>query len=297
LEVLARHLVQVAVRQPVAVALVGVIHPVEVVRHPPGVGLSAHHLQLGVTLEHRPEDERAHHVLAAAHDREETVDARAADLAGRAGEDVEREREAEAGRRLVELVVDERVVVLDTGNARHHHAMQAGVGDGVQVAHAILGRAHRGLADAEEPVGERRAVLRDPAVVRLHAGVLVVEVLVVAEHHAHGGVEDLADDAIAVLVCGSLRRVPPAAVQLVEGDAHHRDLLGRLPRGGHEAHGHGLALEAGDHEDVTGGVVPVHVGRSIAEGRIDAVDVGVGRLGDVRVGRDARDLVRHDPRS
>ncbi len=40
-------------------AVVGVVHPVGEVRRPPGVGLDAHDLQLGVALEHPAEDEHA----------------------------------------------------------------------------------------------------------------------------------------------------------------------------------------------------------------------------------------------
>ena len=86
--------------------------------------------------------------------------------------------------------------------------------------------------------GCARAVARHPPVVGLHAGVLVVEVGVVAQHHADGRVDHLAADAVAVLVAEAGLGVPAAAVQLVEHDAEHGDLLGRLAGGRHQAHGH-----------------------------------------------------------
>ncbi len=63
--------VSVAAGQPVAVPLVGVVHAVHEVRHPAGVGLDAHELELRMALEHAAEDEDADDVLAAADDRHE----------------------------------------------------------------------------------------------------------------------------------------------------------------------------------------------------------------------------------
>ena len=60
------------------------------------------------------------------------------------------ERQAELDGRLPELVVDRRVVVLDRRLARHHHAAQAERLDLLDVGDALLGRAHRRLADAEQ---------------------------------------------------------------------------------------------------------------------------------------------------
>ena len=64
--------------------------------------------------------------------------------------------------------------------------------------------------DADQPLRIGRAVLRDPAVVGLHVGALVGEVLVVAEHHADRRVEHLGGDAVAVLVGGPQPRIPAA---------------------------------------------------------------------------------------
>ena len=107
-EVLARQLRELLARgQPVAVALVRVVHPVHEVRHPAGVGLDAHDRQVRVALEHAAEHEHRHDVLAAAHDATGTpfiFGPRV--LLGPHREDVERERQLELDRRLPELVVD-----------------------------------------------------------------------------------------------------------------------------------------------------------------------------------------------
>src|SRR5262249_10918990 len=65
------------------------------------------------------------------------------------------------------------------------------------------------------------------------------------------------------------------------------DLFGRLAGRRDQAHRNGL-VHPGDHEEVAGLVVVVHVRRRVTERRIDAVDVGVGWFGDVGIGRDAR---------
>ncbi len=63
------------------------------------------------------------------------------------------------------------------------------------------------------------AVLGDPAVVGVEAGLLVVEVRVVAEHHADGRVDDLGGDAVAILVGEARVGIPAAAVQVLEAHA------------------------------------------------------------------------------
>ena len=88
---------------------------------------------------------------------------------------------------------------------------------------------------AEQPLRRERAVLGDPAVVGLEAGVLEVDVAVVAQHHADRRVDDLGGHAVAVLVGEAGRRVPAAAVQVLELVAGLADLLGRLAGGGRRA--------------------------------------------------------------
>src|SRR5207244_8399846 len=65
----------------------------------------------------------------------------------------------------------------------------------------------------------------------------------------------------------------------------HPDLLRRLPGGGDDPHRDGR-LHAIDDEDVARPLDGLQVGRAVAIGGVDVVDVGVRRLGHVRVGGD-----------
>ena len=113
-----------------------------------------------------------------------------------------------------------------------------------------------------------------------------------------GRVDDLAAHAVAVLVGQAGVGVPAAPVQLVEVHAQHGDLLGRLARRGHQAHGHRASAIPGITKQVAGLVVVAQVRGPVAERRVDVVDVAVRRLGDVRVGREDRhDLVAFSGRA
>jgi hypothetical protein len=154
----------------------------------------------------------------------------------------------------------------------------------LEVGDALVGSAHRGLAGPEQAIRMRGAILRDPQVVGVHAGVLVVEVLVIAEDHSDRRVDDLTAHAVAILVGDARVRVPTAAVEFLELHAEDRDLLGLLAGGGNEAERH-RRLHARDHEEIAALVVGGEIRRSVAVLGVDPVDIGVGGLGDVRVGR------------
>src|SRR5438874_710823 len=288
-EVLRRQLRErLAGRQPVPVALEGVVHAVHVVRHPPGVGLDADDAELRVALEDAAQHQRPHDVLAAADDGEKRVHARPAYRGAVARrEDVEGERQPEVDRRLPEVVVRRRIVVLDARVAGHHHAAEPHRRDRPDVLDALRGRAHRGLSDAEQAVRVRRAIRAEPAVVGVAAGLLVIEVAVVADGHADGRIDDLGRDAVALLVGHPRLGIPTAAVEILEARAHEADLLRRLARGGDDAE-RDRHLEPLDHEDVAHPLDVLDVRRAVAELRVDVVDERVRRLGDVRVGRDDR---------
>src|SRR5882724_1257984 len=264
--------------QPVPVTLVGVVHAVHVVRHPARVGLDAHHPELRVPLEDATQDERPHDVLTAADDGEEGVHAGPARGRLARGEDVEGWRQAERHDRLPELVVRRRVVVLDAGNAGEHDAAEPDRLDGLEVPDALRRRAHRGLADAEQALGVGAAVLGHPAVERVAAGLLVVEVAVVADRHADRRVDDLGRDAVPLLVGEPRLGIPAAAVELLEARPHEPDRY----------------LEALDDEHVARALDVLEVRGAVAVRGVDVVDVRVRRLGHVRVGRD--DRVTHDAR-
>src|SRR5215831_7100037 len=131
-----------------------------------------------------------------------------------------------------------------------------------------------------------RAVLGDPPVVRVEARFLVVEVLVVAELHPDGRVQHLGRDPVASLIGEAGLGIPAAPVQVLESHASDADLLRGLARRGHQPHRYGR-LHPRDHEEITDLVAHELEARGVvAVLGVDAVDVGVGRLGDVRIGGD-----------
>ena len=246
-----------------------------------------------MTLEHRAEDQRADDVLVAADDREERVQLRTPHRAGvrrvgAAREDVERRREAELDDRVPELVVHRVVVVGDAGIAGQHHAAHPLRLDRLEVGDGVVGGAHRGLPEANEPVGCVRAELGDPLVVRVEARLLVVPVRVVAQDHADRRVDDLGGHAVAVLVVEPRLGIPAAAVQVLEPFVDvEADLLGRPPGCRDEPERHERVPVVDEHH-VAQDVVMLEARRAVAVRGIDVVEVARRRLGDVRVGRDAR---------
>src|SRR5262249_39921976 len=162
--------------------------------------------------------------------------------------------------------------------------------DALEIANAVLDRAHRGLPDAEQAARVRGRVLADPLVVRRKARVLEVEVRMIAQHHADARVEDLRRHAITILIGQARVWIPAAAMELLEPGAEHRQLLGALAGRRHEPHRDRL-VQPLDDEEVSALFITDDVGRAIAELRVDPGDVRVGRLCDVRGGRD--DWVGH----
>ena len=67
--------------------------------------------------------------------------------------------------------------------------------------------------------------------------------------------------------------------------ADERDVLRPFARGRDQPHRNRL-LHAGDDEQIADALLVHHVRRAIAIARLDVLAVGVGRLGDVRIGRD-----------
>jgi hypothetical protein len=250
-------------------------------------------------LEHPAEHEGAQDVLAAADDAEERVELGTPrgplEAVVPAGEDVEGQREPQVHRCLVERAVDGIVVVGHRGIARHHDASQSQRLDAPKVGDAVRHRAHRGLAHADEAIGVRATELGDPEVIGVEAGLLVVEVGVIADHHPYGGIDDLRRDPVAVLIGEAGVGIPAAAVQLLEADAPHGQLARVLTRRRDEPHGYGLG-HAVDHEDIASLGVPHDVRRAVAEAPVDAVHVGARRLGHVRVGGDDRGAHGRSPR-
>ena len=149
-----------------------------------------------------------------------------------AREDVERRREPEVDDRVPELVVHRVVVVGVAGGSpgsitpRSPSALIASrsamPSSGVRIAVCPMPISRSGAVRAE---------LGDPLVVRVEARVLVVDVGVVAQHHADRRVDDLGGDAVEVLVGEARHRIPAAAPQVLEALAGvEADLFGRAGR-------------------------------------------------------------------
>ena len=122
---------------------------------------------------------------------------------------------------------------------------------------------------------------------------LEVEVRMVAEHHPDRRIQDLGRHAVTVLIGEPRVRIPAAAMEILEPRAEHREVLRALPGSRDEPHGDRL-VEAVDDEEVTALRIVHHVRRAVAKALVDPIDVGAGRLGDVRVGGD--DRLRHAQR-
>src|ERR1700719_877842 len=199
-------------------AVVCMIHPVHIVRHPSGVGLDAYYFQLRMALENSTESERADNVLASADDRQEAVELGPArlEVVAAAGQDVKTERHFEIDRGLIERRVDRTVVVLERGVAGHHDALEPELFHLAQIFDPFLDRSHRSLPCPYQSIGMRGAVLAYPQIVSVEACLLVVEVAMVAEHHADGRVDHFGGDSVAILFGQGSFRIPSALMHLFE---------------------------------------------------------------------------------
>src|SRR5258708_3430533 len=198
--------------------VVCMIHPVHIVRYPSGVSLDAYYFQLWMALENSAENECADDVLASADDRQEAVELGPAGLkvVAAAGQDVKAERHLEIDRGLIERRIDRTLVVLERGVARHHDALEPEIFHLAQIRDAFLDRTHRSLSGSYQTIRVRGAVLAYPQVVGVEASLLVIEVAMVAEHHADGGIDDFGGDAVAILVGHPRIGIPSAAMHFLD---------------------------------------------------------------------------------
>src|ERR1700693_4635512 len=199
-------------------AVVCMIHPVHIVRHPSGVGLDAYYFQLRMALENSAEHECTDDVLASADDRQEAVELRPArlEVVAAAGQDVKAQRHLEIDRGLIERRIDRTVVILERGVTGHHDALEPELLHLAQIRDSFVDRSHRSLPGPYQSIGMRGAVLAYPEVVSVEACLLVVEVAMVAEDHTDGGVDHLSGDPVAILVGHARIRIPSALMQLIE---------------------------------------------------------------------------------
>src|SRR5215510_3589284 len=279
------------------------VHLLEPVRDPRGFVLDRADLELGIAVEHAREDHRpqrvAHPVVGggAARPRELAEVHRelaAGDAAARRA-DVHEQRHSDVLRRPPEPVVD-RMAIRPVGQRRDRdeRADQPQPRAALELLRGFLDVVDVEHRDALEAVGERLAELGDPIVVGV----------------ADRGEQLAVGDAVPEETLARLQARAPHAVHLVFLD-HHLGVVGAqahvLPRaeevdlrGIFEAlpglhHGAERAdLLSADHPRVELAPLrplqPLQARRPVAKPRVDSPGIEVGRLDDVRIGRD--ELVR-----
>src|ERR1700691_3704547 len=181
-------------------AVVCMIHPIHIVRHPSGISLDAYYFQLRMTLENSAENESPDDVLASPDDRQEAVELRPTrlEVVGAAGQDMKAQRHLEIDRGLIERRIDRTVVILERGVAGHHDALEPEILHLAQIRDSFVDRAHRSLPRANQPCWMCGAVLADPKIVGVEACLLVVEVAMVAENHTDRWVDNFGGDTVAI---------------------------------------------------------------------------------------------------
>jgi hypothetical protein len=129
----------------------------------------------------------------------------------------------------------------------------------------------------------RRAILGDPQVVGVEAGLLVVVILMIAEQHANRGVDHFGVDAVALLVGHASFWIPSATMQVLELRAEHLQVFGILAGRCDETH-RDWFLHPLDHKDVAHLIVVDHVRSGVLVLMVDTIDVTARRLRDVGIG-------------
>ena len=230
LDVLAGATLKCGALQPVAVTVIRMIHPVAVMRHPPGIGLDTHDLQIRNPIEHATKNEGANQILVSSNDRHERVELRAPRFVVLAGQDMETQNQAEIDRSRVEviprrIVIVRAAVVGRTRRAGQHHTPQASGRDGFEVADGFGNCAGCGLPASVQTVRGHGAVLGDPPVVGVEHCLLEIDVGMVAQQHANRRVDHLAINAVGLLGLNPCGRVPTSAVKSLEWHTLHRQLI------------------------------------------------------------------------
>ncbi len=127
-------------------------------------------------------------------------------------------------------------------------------------------------------------VICDPEVIGIKTGLFVVGVRMVAENHADAGVDDLGRHAVAILIGHPRFGVPRAAMKLAElrHPRRTREFLSGFAGRRNQAHRDRVFHTLNDIGIATL-VVPYDAGRGVLIFLVDTVDIGLGRLHDVRV--------------
>jgi hypothetical protein len=150
----------------------------------------------------------------------------------------------------------------------------------------LLDVVHVDHGDALEPGPIRAAEVGEPAVVRAEDGRHERRVGHLEVEQPLRWIQHLAGRSVEPHVGEVLLGIVPSPMHVLEAPLS-RDGLGRL-----EARaGVGDEPDAGEHlicldHELVGAVDPLHPGRAVPEGRVDPGRPEIGRLEDVRVGRE-----------
>ena len=110
----------------------------------------------------------------------------------------------------------------------------------------------------------------------------------ITQHHADARVNHFGRNAVAILVGHARYWIPATAVQIGESRTHRFDLFGTLACGCCSRERE-WPRHAVDHEHLAELFAAINeTRRAIEIRRVDEIDIGLWRLGDVRVGRDNR---------
>ena len=127
-----------------------------------------------------------------------------------------------------------------------------------------------------------RGVLLEPAVVGIEAGLLVVLIRMIAEHHAHSRIDDFGAHTVAVLVSQPGCRIPAAAMEILEERTAGAEAAGLDAGRSNQAHRDGL-LHAFHDIDVAELGIALDMRRAFAPSGLYMITIAIGWLGDVRI--------------
>jgi len=291
-EVARPHVILEAVERLLVALAVRVVHGGEDVRSPGELEFHDGELESGVALEDPGEDHVAHRggrvegLRGSAGRVAERLLPRSTNLALTTGGGVQAERHGEGLRgRPERLVLGLIVAPVLERVLRDHRSGEASPRGPLQLFRALLDIVQVDHGDALEPARVRAAEVGEPVVVRPEdrgheGGVGHLEV-----EEALRRVEHLSGHPIETHVREVLLGVISARRDVLEPTEPGDGLGGLEPSPGiGDEPDPGEYLVLLDHE-LIGAVDPHHPGRPVAEGLIDASGPQIGRLEDVRVGR------------
>ena len=149
-------------------------------------------------------------------------------------------------------------------------------------------RGHAGLAKTDQAIRRDRTELGKPFIVGAEHFRLIVKVRMVAEKHPQAGIDDLAVDAVLILVEQPLLGVPSANKALIEtsvGAIGQRLAAQAGPRRERDRKGVGHPV---DYENIAALGGALELWRGFRKAPRNPAFVNLWRLGDVRICRNDR---------